>query len=141
MKIVIFACVHNAGRSQMAATLFNKYVKPQKARAISAGTEPAKQVHSEVVSVMKELGMDLSLAIPTYFSLELTQSANLLVTMCCGEKCPFVPGLERKDWPITDPKAKSLEEVRRIRDQIKDLVIALLKEKSWLNPNELLTIS
>lgn len=132
MKTVIFACVHNAGRSQMAASFFNKYVDPKKAKAISAGTEPTKKVHSEVVLVMQEIGIDLSQATPTLLSPELTKSADLLITMGCGEKCPYVPGLERNDWLLTDPKAKSLDEVRLIRDQIKALVLELLNAKDFL---------
>ena len=97
-KTVLFACVHNAGRSQMAAAWFNDLADPTKARAISAGTEPAERVHHEVVEVMKEVGLDLSHQVPQLLSEELARNANLLVTMGCGEACPIVPGVERVDF-------------------------------------------
>lgn len=126
MKTVIFACVHNAGRSQMAAAFFNKYADPKVARAISAGTEPASRVHPEVLTVMKEVGIDLSNAKPTLLTEDLAKGANLLVTMGCGEKCPYVPGLKILDWPLPDPKGKDLDSVREIRDTIKNLIQNLL---------------
>lgn len=129
MKTVIFACVHNAGRSQMAAALFNKYADPKKAKAISAGTEPADKVHPEVLIVMKEIGVDLSNAKPILLTQELAEKANLLVTMGCGEKCPYVPGLARKDWPLEDPKGKGTEKAKEIRSKIEALVLDLLN--SW----------
>jgi len=131
MKTVIFACVHNAGRSQMAAAFFNHYADKKNTEAISAGTEPASKVHPEVLEVMKEIGIDLSNAKPTLLTTELVQNASLLVTMGCGEKCPYVPGLARMDWPLIDPKGKGLEEVRKIRDQIKELVINLLENSTF----------
>jgi arsenate reductase len=106
MKTVLFACVHNAGRSQMAAAWFNALADPQKARGISAGTEPGARVHPEVAEAMKEAGIDLSNEKPKFLSEELAQSADLLVTMGCGETCPVVPGLERTDWPLEDPKGQ-----------------------------------
>src|ERR1700721_1361126 len=90
---VIFACVHNAGRSQMAAAFFNHLADPQKAEALSAGTEPGERVHFEVQSVMREVGIDLSGAKPQKLTKELAQDAQFLITMGCGEKCPYVPGL------------------------------------------------
>lgn len=131
MKTVIFACVHNAGRSQMAAAFFNQLVDHQKANAISAGTEPAPKVHPEVLEVMKEVGIDLSFAKPQRLTEELAKNAVLLVTMGCGEKCPFIPGLEIQDWPLPDPKGKSLEQVRKTRDEIKLKIIKLIAEKAW----------
>src|SRR4051812_35972224 len=110
MKTIIFACVHNAGRSQMAAAFFNMLVDPAKARAISAGTNPGPQVHPEVLETMKELGIDLSNAKPQKLTEDLVQGAELLITMGCGEYCPYVPGLRRDDWPIEDPKGKPLEQ-------------------------------
>ena len=126
MKTVVFACVHNAGRSQMAAALFNHRANPAKARAVSAGTQPGDRVHPEVVTVMKEVGVDLSDARPQLLSPEVTEQAELLVTMGCGDECPFVPGLEREDWPLDDPKGKTLDQVRSIRDDIGQRVDALL---------------
>lgn len=128
MKLIIFACVHNAGRSQMAAAFFNKYSNGV-AKAISAGTEPADKVHPEVLVVMNELGIDLSSAKPTRLTEALAKEASLLVTMGCGEKCPYVPGLKVTDWTLTDPKGKELEQVRVIRDQIKELVLELLRSR------------
>lgn len=127
---VIFACVHNAGRSQMSAALFNKYADPQKARAISAGTNPAEHVHPEVVLVMQELGVDLSRVRPQKLTTEVTRDANLLVTMGCGDQCPFVPGLRRQDWPLPDPKGKNIDEVRLIRDQIQSRVRQMVEEEN-----------
>ena len=130
MLTVIFACVHNAGRSQMAAAFFNQLADPQKATAISAGTEPASRIHPEVLSVMKEVGIDLSEAKPRKMTEELARGAQLLVTMGCGDKCPYVPGLRRDDWPLQDPKSLPLEQVRAIRDEIKGRVETLLTSES-----------
>jgi arsenate reductase (thioredoxin) len=127
---VIFACVHNAGRSQMAAAFFNQFAEGQKAEAISAGTEPGSRVHPEVLAVMREVGIDLSDARPQKLTEELAQDAHLLITMGCGDKCPYVPGLRRDDWPLRDPKGLPLEEVRSIRDEIRDKVHALLASEA-----------
>jgi arsenate reductase len=116
MKTVIFACVHNAGRSQMAAAFASRLPG---IRAISAGTEPAERVHPEVVEVMREIGIDLSAATPQKLTAGLAQQADLLVTMGCGDKCPYVPGLRIEDWPLEDPKGKPVERVREIRDDIR----------------------
>lgn len=126
MKTVLFACVHNAGRSQMAAALFNKLADPTKARAVSAGTNPGQRVHPEVVSVMREEGIDLTEARPQKLTSELASQAQLLITMGCGDECPFVPGLRRDDWPLEDPKGQPLERVRQIRDDIRRRVEALV---------------
>ena len=126
MKTVIFACVHNAGRSQMAAAWFNRLSRS--GHALSAGTEPAARVHPEVVEVMREVGIDLSGATPRKLTAELAQGADLLVTMGCGDECPYVPGLRIEDWPLEDPKGKAIERVREIRDEIKRRVEELLKE-------------
>ena len=131
MKTVLFACVHNAGRSQMAAALFNASVDPAKARAISAGTQPGGGVHAEVLSTMREVGIDLANARPALLTEELAHGASLLVTMGCGESCPVVPGLPRQDWPLDDPKGRPVEEVRRIRDDIRDRVTDLLAREGW----------
>lgn len=129
--IVLFACIHNAGRSQMAAAWFNHLADPVKARAISAGTEPGERVHPEVLSAMKEVGIDLSAAQPRFLSDELAASSSLLVTMGCGEACPYVPGLRRLDWPLEDPKGKPVERVREIRDDVKARVTKLLADERW----------
>ena len=118
MLKVIFACVHNAGRSQMAAAFFNLLADSQKAHAVSAGTEPGPRVHPEVLEVMNEVGIDLSQAKPRKLTEAMAQDAQLLVTMGCGDKCPYVPGLRRDDWPLQDPKGLSLDQVRAIRDEI-----------------------
>jgi arsenate reductase len=131
MKTVLFACVHNAGRSQMAAAWFNALSDPGKARAISAGTEPGTRVHPEVLEAMKEVSVDLSDAKPKFLSDELAASATLLVTMGCGETCPVVPGLRRADWPLEDPKGKPIECVREIREAVKERVTKLLAEEGW----------
>jgi arsenate reductase len=129
MKKVIFACVHNAGRSQMAAAFFNALTaKSGSAHAISAGTDPADRVHPEVVDVMREVGIDLAAAQPQRLTEQLAQDANLLVTMGCGDKCPYVAGLQVADWPLVDPKGKSIDDVRRIRDEIRSRVEALVGE-------------
>jgi arsenate reductase len=128
---VLFACIHNAGRSQMAAAWFNHLADPTKARAISAGTEPGNRVHPEVVSAMKEVSIDLSDGKPQFLSDELAASAALLVTMGCGEACPHVPGLRRMDWPLEDPKGKSIERVREIRDDVKARILQLLEAEAW----------
>jgi arsenate reductase len=104
MYKAIFACVHNAGRSQMAAAFFNHHADSGKALAVSAGTEPGTRVHPEVQAVMLEVGIDLSGAKPQKLTEDLTHDAQLLITMGCGDKCPYVPGLKRDDWPLRDPK-------------------------------------
>ena len=131
MKTILFACVHNAGRSQIAAPWFNALSDPKEADAISAGTQPANQVHGEVITAMKEVGIDLLSARPQLLTEELARSADVLVTMGCGEACPIIPGIERQDWPIADPKGRSLEAVRKIRDEIQQRVTAMLAERSW----------
>ena len=131
MRKVIFACVHNAGRSQMSAAFFNRYADPAKAHAVSAGTQPADRVHPEVIEVMKEAGIDLSAAKPQKLSPELAQDAYLLVTMGCGDECPFIPGLRRDDWPLPDPKGQGIEQVRMIRDEIERRVKALVKAEGF----------
>lgn len=131
MITVIFACVHNAGRSQMAAAFFAALADPAKARALSAGTEPATRVHPEVVDAMREVGIDLARAAPRRLTDELARSAQLLVTMGCGEACPFVPGLRRLDWSLADPKGQSVERVREIRDRVRAQVAALVADEGW----------
>lgn len=127
MKTVLFACVHNAGRSQMAAAWFSHLADPTKARAISAGTEPGARVHPEVLAAMNEVGIDLSSAQPTLLTDELAAASSLLVTMGCGEACPAVPGLRREDWPLEDPKGMPVERVREIRDEVRERVVELIE--------------
>lgn len=130
MQTVIFACVHNAGRSQMSAAFFNAFADPVKARAISAGTKPADHVHPVVVDAMLEVGIDLRNATPQRLTAELAQGAELLITMGCGDDCPYVPGLRRDDWPLPDPKGQGIDAVRKTREEIRMRVLDLLtKEK------------
>jgi arsenate reductase len=128
---VLFACVHNAGRSQMAAAFFNALADPGTARALSAGTQPADRVHAQVVEAMLEVGIDLESARPRLLTPELSGSANLLVTMGCGDACPFVPGLKVEDWPLADPNGKPPERVREIRDEIRERVRRLVVAEGW----------
>jgi arsenate reductase len=118
MITILFACVHNAGRSQMAAALFNRAVDPAAMRAISAGTSPGDRVHPEVVAVMRELGVDLTAVRPQLLTPALASKAQVLITMGCGDACPVVPGARMEDWPLADPKGKPADEVRAIRDEI-----------------------
>ncbi len=126
MKTYVFACVHNAGRSQMAAAFFNLYAQPG-CEAISAGTAPAERVHPEVVAVMQEIGIDLAKAKPQRLTEEVAGKAHVLVTLGCGEACPFVPGLRVIDWSLPDPKGQPLDAVRKIRDEIHEHVKNLLR--------------
>jgi arsenate reductase len=127
MKTVLFACVHNAGRSQMAAAWFNALVDPTKGKGVSAGTQPASKVHPVVVEAMKEVGIDLSAQAPQFLTEQLAKRATLLVTMGCGEACPVVLGLRRQDWPLDDPKSQPIERVRTIRDEIRSKVEELVR--------------
>jgi arsenate reductase len=136
MITVLFACVHNAGRSQMAAAFFNALADPAKARAVSAGTEPGPCIHPEVVKVMNEAWIDLSGVQPQKLTPELAQGVDLLVTMGCGDACPHVPGLARDDWPLPDPKGQLLPRVREIRDTVRDRVRALLTARGWERAGE-----
>jgi len=131
MDRVIFACVHNAGRSQIAAGFFNHLADPALARAVSAGTQPGDRVHPVVVEAMLEVGIDVSGNAPQRLTADLAGGATLLVTMGCGEECPYVPGVERDDWPLDDPKSRPLSEVRRIRDEIRDRVAQLIHTRRW----------
>lgn len=125
LMTIIFACVHNAGRSQMAAAFFNQLAPPG-ARAISAGTNPGTRVHPEVLAAMAEVGVDLSAAVPQKLTPELAAGASMLITMGCGDECPVVPGVVRDDWPLDDPKGRPMDEVRRIRDEIRRRVAGLI---------------
>jgi arsenate reductase (thioredoxin) len=129
VKTYLFACVHNAGRSQISAAFFNALADPAKARAISAGTSPVDRVHPEVVAAMQEVGIDLGGARPQKLTESLARTADVLVTMGCGDECPFVPGLRVEDWPLSDPKGADMETVRRIRDEIRDRVTRLVERE------------
>ncbi|HET6148227.1 MAG TPA: arsenate reductase ArsC [Polyangia bacterium] len=129
MKTYIFACVHNAGRSQMAAAWLRQLANPDKAHAVSAGTQPGSRVHPEVLEAMKEVGVDLSAAVPQKLTDELARAANMLITMGCGEACPYVPGLRREDWPLEDPKGKPVERVREIRDEVRGRIEDLIQRE------------
>ena len=131
MHRVVFACVHNAGRSQMAAAFFNRLANTERAEAVSAGTEPGLRVHPEVRVVMQEVGIDLSDAKPQKLTDDLVREAHLLITMGCGDQCPYVPGLRREDWPLPDPKGRPLDEVRAVRDDIRSRVLALLETEGF----------
>jgi arsenate reductase len=131
MKTVLFACIHNAGRSQMAAAWFNALADNRKARAVSAGTEPGTRVHPEVVDAMREVGIEVANNSPQKLTDELASQATILITMGCGEACPAVPGLRRLDWPLEDPKGKPIARVREIRDDVRARVLQLLQEEHW----------
>jgi protein-tyrosine-phosphatase len=131
MEKVVFACVHNAGRSQMAAAWFNQLADPAKAHAVSAGTQPGDRVHPVVVQAMQEVDIDVGQQRPQRLTEELARDASLLVTMGCGDECPYVPGLARDDWPLRDPKDRELAEVRKIRDQVRERVAALIAKRGW----------
>jgi arsenate reductase (thioredoxin) len=128
MKTVLFACVHNAGRSQMAAAFFNALADPAKARAISAGTAPANRVHPQVVEAMAEAGFDLAGVHPRKLSPELAHGVSVLVTMGCGDECPYVPGKRYLDWDLPDPAGRPRDAVRETRDEIASRVEALVRE-------------
>ena len=131
MNTVIFACVHNAGRSQMAAAWFDALADGAVARAVSAGTAPGARVHPEVLEAMREVGIDLSGKTPQKLTDDVARGAQLLITMGCGDQCPVVPGLARDDWPLEDPKGKPVARVRAIRDEVKARVESLLAERGW----------
>jgi arsenate reductase len=131
MTTIIFACIHNAGRSQMAAALFNRLADPAKARALSAGTNPGERVHPEVVEVLRERGIDVAGNQPRKLTPELAAGAQWLVTMGCGDECPVVPGAQRDDWPLEDPKGKPAARVREIRDDIEARVRVFVEQHGW----------
>ena len=130
-ETVLFACVENAGRSQMAAAFFNALADPSAARALSAGTDPAERVHPAVAQVMRELGLELGDARPRHLTRDLGARADVLITMGCGAACPVVPGVPHEDWPLPDPKDEPVERVREIRDQIRARVEALIAHSGW----------
>jgi arsenate reductase (thioredoxin) len=131
VNLVVFACTHNAGRSQMAAAFFNRIADPGRAVAVSAGTNPASRVHPEVVAVMREADIDLSDATPRLLTTQFAAGASHLITMGCGEACPYLPGVTSLAWPIEDPKGRPVERVREIRDEILNRVQDLAATNGW----------
>jgi protein-tyrosine-phosphatase len=127
MAHVLFVCLHNAGRSQMSRALFERAAEGRH-RADSAGTSPAEQLHPEVVEVMREVGIDLSGRVPQRLSAELAGEADVLVTMGCGDQCPYFPGKRYIDWDLPDPKGQPLDQVRRTREQISERVAGLVTQ-------------
>ena len=127
MATALFVCLHNAGRSQMSAALFERAAGGRH-RALSAGTTPAERVHPEVVEVMRELGIDLAGRVPRRLTTELAQQADVVVTMGCGDACPYIPGKRYIDWDLTDPKGRPVDEVRATRDEVDRRVTGLLEE-------------
>lgn len=127
MACALFVCLHNAGRSQMSQALFERAAAGRHS-ALSAGTTPGERVHPEVVEVMRELGIDLSERKPQLLTVELAQQADVVVTMGCGDACPYLPGKRFLDWDLPDPKGRPIEEVRATRDEIARRVRALSDE-------------
>jgi arsenate reductase len=127
MATVLFVCLHNAGRSQMSAALL-EHEAARRHIALSAGTTPGEHVHPEVVEVMRELGIDLADRRPQLLTRELAEQADLVVTMGCGDQCPYIPGKRYLDWELPDPKGRPLAEVRATRDEIVRRVRALSDE-------------
>jgi arsenate reductase len=127
MATALFVCLHNAGRSQMSQALFERAADGRH-RALSAGTTPGDRVHPEVVEVMRELGIDLADRVPRALTTELAEQADVVVTMGCGDECPYIPGKRYLDWDLEDPKGQPVEEVRALRDDIDRRVRALVQE-------------
>jgi arsenate reductase (thioredoxin) len=127
MSTVLFVCLHNAGRSQMSQALFEQAANGRHT-ALSAGTTPGDRVHPEVVEVMRELGIDLADRKPQLLTRELAQESDMVITMGCGDQCPYVPGKRYIDWDLPDPKGRPIDEVRATRDEIERRVTALLAE-------------
>ena len=127
MATVLFVCLHNAGRSQMSQALFESAAGGRH-RALSAGTTPADQVHPEVVDAMRELDVDLSGNTPRMLTRDLAETADVVVTMGCGDECPYIPGKRYLDWDLPDPTDRPLEEVRATRDEIARRVTGLVAE-------------
>ncbi|HUA06786.1 MAG TPA: arsenate reductase ArsC [Solirubrobacteraceae bacterium] len=141
MSTVLFVCLHNAGRSQISQALFEQAAAGRHS-ALSAGTTPGDRVHPEVIAVMGELGIDLADRRPQLLTRELAERADIVVTMGCGDQCPFIPGKRYLDWDLPDPRGRPIEEVRATRDEIArrvgDLVAELDAESA---PNTALTAS
>lgn len=132
MKKIVFACVHNAGRSQIAAA-WARRLAGGRLEVVSAGTQPGPHLNVQVVEAMREAGIDLSGIQPQLLTPELARGADYIATMGCGESCPVIPGVKRLDWPITDTRGQPLEVVRRIRDEIQERVWDLLRSEGVLD--------
>jgi protein-tyrosine-phosphatase len=127
LPAVLFVCVHNAGRSQMAAALLDRYAGGR-VRVLSAGSEPADRLDPAVVDAMREIGLDLTAEVPKCLTDELARNVDVVVTMGCGDACPVLPGKRYLDWSLDDPAGRTIEEVRPIRDEIDARVRRLLAE-------------
>ncbi len=127
---VVFACVRNGGRSVISRVLTEHYAGGR-VRALSAGTQPGDRIHPEVAEVLEKLGLDTSKEQPTLLTRDTIAASDLAITLGCGEECPYVPGVRFEDWPLPDPKGQSIEQVRRIRDEIRARVEALLVSQGW----------
>jgi arsenate reductase (thioredoxin) len=127
MATALFVCLHNAGRSQMSAALFER-AAGDRHRALSAGTTPAERVHPEVVEVMRELDIDLSDRAPCKLTRDLAEQADVVVTMGCGDECPYIPGRHYIDWDLPDPKGRPIDEVRATRDDIARRIAELVSD-------------
>ena len=124
---VLFVCVHNAGRSQMAAGYLH-HLAGDRVQVLSAGTEPKDQVNPSAIAAMAEEGIDIANSIPKVLTTESVKDSDYVITMGCGDACPFFPGKTYLDWPLSDPAGKGVEEVRPIRDEIRAKVEALIAE-------------
>ena len=133
MARVLFVCLHNAGRSQISKALFDRAADGRH-ESESAGTEPGERVHPEVVDVMNEIGVDLSMRTPHELTNEMGQWADVVVTMGCGDACPYIPGTRYLDWNLPDPKGRPVHEVRALRDDIEQRVADLVRELDQMAP-------
>jgi arsenate reductase len=133
---VLFVCMHNAGRSQMAAAFFNELADKEKARAISAGIKPATTVYLEALVAMQEIGIEIVHCVPQKMNYQSCSDARHVITFGCGDECPVVFGATTQDWFVGDPRGKPLERVREIRDEIKTQVEAFLTKHAWLKQEE-----
>ena len=124
---VLFVCVHNAGRSQMAAG-YLQHLAGDRIEVLSAGTEPRDQVNPSAIAVMAEEGIDLTTSTPKVLTDEAVIASDYVITMGCGDKCPFFPGKKYLDWPLADPAGKGVDDVRPIRDEIRGKIEALIAE-------------
>lgn len=138
-QLVLFACTHNKGRSQIASAFFNQLADPAKATSISAGLDPAERVLHEVVEVMREVGIDLGDVQPIELTGRMLTELDFLVTLGCAERCPTIPASRRQDWRLRAPSTLPIDEVRALRDEIRELVTALISEKSWARDNQRMT--
>jgi arsenate reductase len=129
--LVLFACTHNAARSQMANAFFNQLADPAKAHGLAAGLDAAAHVQDEVIEVMREIGIDLASVQPIELTGRMLTELDFLVTLGCAERCPTIPDARRQDWHLRDPIEFSLDAVRVLRDEIRGLVVELIQDKAW----------